>query len=142
MPDHRVGFNRQPRAHACKPLVLVDRYLIYRSSESINVLAPVDDSEDCQVPNFPITLNTDPNSPAVSHAGIRFALTNLCVPRASDVNRIGPMKLEEKIVFWIAGTAISVWGMIVFADYLLRSFWLIMLRESRVIEEGVELFLF
>ena len=94
------------------------------------------------MPYFALNLNIGPNPPAVSHAGIRFALTDLCKPRASDVKRIGTMKFEEKIVFWMAGTAISVWGLIVFADYLLRSFWLIALRESRVIEEGLELFLF
>lgn len=52
------------------------------------------------------------------------------------------MQSEEKIVYWIAGTAMSVWALIVFANYLLRSFWLISFRENRVIEEGLELFLF
>jgi len=52
------------------------------------------------------------------------------------------MKSEEKIIFWIAGAAMSVWGMVVFANYLLRSVWLISFRNGREIEEGLELFLF
>lgn len=52
------------------------------------------------------------------------------------------MKTEEKMVYWIAGTAAYVWGMAVFANYLLQSIWLTSLQSVRVIEEGVELFLF
>ncbi len=52
------------------------------------------------------------------------------------------MKNEDKIIFWIAGTAMSVWGLIVFANYLLQSYWQISFRNGRMIEKGVELFLF
>lgn len=52
------------------------------------------------------------------------------------------MKTENNILFWIAGVAMYTWSMFVFANYLLQSFWLISFQSSRVIEEGVELFLF
>ena len=52
------------------------------------------------------------------------------------------MKTDNNILFWIAGAAMYAWGMVVFVNYLLQSFWLISFQGNRVIEEGLELFLF
>jgi hypothetical protein len=93
-------------------------------------------------PNFDLSLiiSTYTTPPLVSHAGIEFALSILRQPMTSEIRRVQTMKNENEIFLWIFGAALYVWGMVVFASYLMQSLWLISFQSSRVIQDVADLF--
>ena len=87
-----------------------------------------------------IITTTCTNPSLVSVAGIRFALSALRQPTASETRRVATMKSSNDYLFLVVGAVMYVWATIVFADYLMQSLWQISSQASLMIEPGMEQF--